>query len=45
MITKTKFWKTIQQQLKEVERSKHFTAEIMKRIKDIPQSESENKGT
>jgi hypothetical protein len=45
MITKTKFWKTIKQQLKEVERSKHFTAEIMKRIKDIPQNENENRGT
>ena len=39
MITKTEFWKKIQQSLKEAERSRQFTAEIMKRIKDIPQDE------
>ena len=44
MITKTKFWKKIQKQLKEVERSKQFTAEIMKRIKDTPQDENKNRG-
>ncbi len=42
MITKNKFWKTIRTQLKEVERSKKFTIEIMKRIKDIPQDENKN---
>jgi hypothetical protein len=39
MITKTEFWKKIQKGLKEAERSKKFTAEIMKRIKETPQSE------
>ena len=29
MITKTEFWKKIQKELKEVERSKRFTVEIM----------------
>jgi hypothetical protein len=40
MITKTKFWEKIRKELKEVERSKKFTADIMKRIKEIPQSEN-----
>ena len=39
MITRTEFWKKIQKELKEVNRSKKFTAEIMKRIKGIPQGE------
>ena len=39
MITKTKFWEKIIKELKEVERSKNFTQEIMKRIKEIPQDE------
>tara|TARA_Y100000592_G_C5212225_1_gene195455 strand:+ start:135 stop:260 length:126 start_codon:yes stop_codon:yes gene_type:complete len=39
MITKTKFWKNIVKQLKEAERSKQFTTEIMERIKGIPQNE------
>jgi hypothetical protein len=39
MITKNKFWIKIQEQFKETERAKHFTAEIMKRIKEIPQDE------
>ena len=45
MITKTQFWKTIRHELKEVERSKLFTAEIMKRIKDIPQNEDKKTET
>ena len=45
MITKTKFWQRIKKELKEVERSKHFTSEIMKRIKDIPQNEDKTKET
>lgn len=45
MITKTKFWKTIQEQLKEVERSKQFTASIMELVKEIPQDENINQGT
>jgi hypothetical protein len=40
MITKTKFWKDLIKQLKEVERSKQFTTEIMERIKGIPQDEN-----
>jgi len=43
MITKTKFWRTIKKELKEVERSKQFTAEIMKMIKDVPQDENKNR--
>ncbi len=39
MITRTEFWKKIQKELKEVNRSKKLTAEIMKRIKGIPQNE------
>ena len=39
MITKTKFWEKIIKELKEVERSKNFTQEVMKRIKEIPQDE------
>ncbi len=42
MITKTNFWKSIQKELKELEQSKKFTAEIMKRIKDIPQNENKD---
>ena len=45
MITKTKFWKKIKKELKEVERSKSFTAAIMKRIKDIPQNENKKEET
>ncbi len=43
MITRTKFWKKIKKELLEVERSKKFTKEIMKIIKDTPQDE--NRGT
>jgi hypothetical protein len=39
VITKTKFWEKIIKELKEVERSKNFTQEVMKRIKEIPQDE------
>lgn len=39
MITKTKFWEKIIKELKEVKRSKNFTQEVMKRIKEIPQDE------
>ncbi len=45
MISKTKFWKTIQEQLKEVERSKQFTASIMELVKEIPQDENINQRT
>ncbi len=40
MITKTKFWKKVREQLKEADRSKKFTAEIMKKIKETPQDEN-----
>lgn len=43
MITKTKFWKLIKKELKNIEQSEKLTAEIMKRIKDIPQDENKNK--
>ena len=42
MITKTKFWEKIIKELKEVERSKNFTQEVMKRIKEIPQDEAKD---
>ena len=45
MITKTNFWEKIKTQLKEIERSKQFTAEIMKIIKDTPQSENKTRET
>jgi len=40
MITKTKIWKSIREQLKESQRSKKITEEIMRRIKETPQSEN-----
>lgn len=40
MITKSKLWKVIQKQLKEIERSKNLTTEIMKRVKEISQNEN-----
>ncbi len=43
MITRTIAWKKIQQTLKESERSRRLTAEIMNRIKDIPQDENKTK--
>jgi len=43
MITKTIAWRKIRDSLKEVERSKRFTTEIMNRIKDIPQDENKTK--
>jgi len=45
MITKTKFWKFVRQELKEVQRSKDFTKEIMKRVKEIPQHEDNDQRT
>lgn len=45
MITKSKVWKNIVQGLKEVERSKNFTQEIMKRIRDISQNEDKTRET
>ena len=45
MITKTSFWKTIKKSLVEVERSKKLTEQIMKIIKDVPQSENKVRET
>ena len=45
MITKTKFWEKIRKELKEVERSKKFTAEIMNIVKDVPQDENKESTT
>ena len=45
MITKTKFWMSIRQQLKNMEQSKKFTAAIMQKIKDTPQDENKKKET
>ena len=45
MITKTKFWMSIQKELKEMEQSKKFTPAIMEKIKDIPQDEDKKKET
>jgi hypothetical protein len=42
MITKTKIWKKIKLQLKEVERSKSITEQVMKRIKEISQDENKD---
>ena len=46
MITKTKFWKMIREELKQKRRENKAAEEVMKRIKDISQGEnkeSENK--
>ena len=43
LITKTEFWKKIKKELLESERSKKFTKQIMRIIKDVPQDE--NRGT
>ena len=37
---KNKIWKKVREQLKEADRSKKFTAEIMKKIKETPQDEN-----
>ena len=40
MITKTKFWQLIREELKHDTRVSKATEEVMKLIKDIPQSEN-----
>jgi len=42
MITKTPFWKTIVKELKEAERSKKITSDIMRLIKETPQNENKS---
>jgi hypothetical protein len=39
VITKTKFWKIICEELKNQQRSEIATAVVMERIKDTPQNE------
>lgn len=43
MITKTKFWNTIRNELKEAHRSQQITENVMKIIKDTLQDETNNK--
>jgi len=45
MITKTNIWKSIQKELKNFEQSRNLTAEVMKRIKEIPQDEDKTRET
>ena len=40
MITKTKFWKIICEELKHKHRADKATEEVMKLIKDVPQDEN-----
>lgn len=40
MITQTPFWKTIVKELKEFERSKQLTTNIMNKIKELPRNEN-----
>ncbi len=42
MITKSKFWKLIREEMKNSQRSKEITQVIMEKIKDIPQHETKN---
>ena len=42
MITKTKFWKQIVSELKDIERSKKITKTVMKIIKEQNKDEVEN---
>jgi|TARA_B100001094_G_C17751500_1_gene586016 hypothetical protein len=39
MITKTKFWKLIRKELKDLKRSKEITAQVMEQIKTLKQNE------
>ena len=43
MITKTKFWNTVRNQLKEAHRSQQITKNVMRIVKDTPQNETNNK--
>ena len=45
MITKTNFWKIIQKELKETERSKMIINTVMEKIKELPQHEDNSKAT
>mgnify|MGYP001162632819 FL=1 len=43
MITKSKFWQKIVSELKNIDRSKKITKNVMQIIKDHPQDESKSK--
>ena len=45
MITKTKFWEVIREELKNSDRSKKIMAQVMNTIKDIPQDENKIRET
>jgi hypothetical protein len=45
MITKTKFWEVIREELKNSDRSKKIMAQVMNTIKDIPQDEIKSSQT
>ncbi len=45
MITKTKIWKLIVDEMIISERSKKITSEILEKIKDIPQHEDKTRET
>ena len=45
MITKSKFWKQIISELKNIERSKKITENVMQIIKDRPQNENKHQYT
>jgi len=45
MITKNKFWKFIREELRNSERSKKITLEVLEKIKDIPQNENKTRET
>jgi hypothetical protein len=45
MITKTKFWKFIREELQHKHRADKAAKEVMKLIKDIPQNENKESKT
>jgi hypothetical protein len=45
VITKTKFWQLIRENLKEAEKSREFTSQIMERIKELGTNEVDNEAT
>ena len=45
MITRTNFWKLIQKELKETERSKVIINTVMEKIKELPQDEDKPETT
>ena len=45
MITKTKFWQIIREELKNKHRANKAAEEVMKKIKDVPQHEDKVRET